>query len=245
MLSKSNQKHLNSLKVKKYRYKNSAFVVEGEKIVQELLQSNWTIRQILAVEDWLMAHESLLKPRTERMIAISEKELRQISNLHTPNKVFAEVEMPTPSLKRLSFRQHCLMLDHLQDPGNLGTIIRIADWFGIEAIVCSKDCVDVYNTKVVQSAMGSLFHLPIVYEDLTEILAQYPQQTAYGAFLQGDSIKTIDWNNKGWLIIGNESKGIRPYLHDHITQRITIPRLGQAESLNAAVAAGVICGFAC
>jgi TrmH family RNA methyltransferase len=231
MLSINQKKYLNSLKQKKYRNQHSSFIVEGEKMVNELVASDFEIEAIYGVED-LLSYPSI--------VAISEKDLASISLLKTPNKYFAVAKQKNFSIT--NYEGLTLVLDNIQDPGNLGTIIRIADWFGISTIVCSPTCVDLYNPKVVQATMGSLFRLNVIYTDLIAFLGGNKDKAIYGALLGGENVyETNIQKNNSILIMGNESKGISETLKPFINHKITIPQFGKAESLNVAVATAILC----
>ncbi len=232
MISKNNIKYIQSLHLKKRRDEENIFVAEGPKIVSELLNSTLNIRQIYATEaNWLQSYKGSLKVEE-----ISAAELKQISSLETPNQVLALVEKkPVNSI----IPGLAVMLDGIQDPGNLGTIIRIADWFGIEHIIASKDTADEYNPKVIQATMGSLFRVNITYTDL-DVFLKDTKHKVYAAMLNGNNIQQHSTIKEGIILIGNESKGIREYLHPYISEKITIPAHGKAESLNAGVALGII-----
>ncbi len=172
---------------------------------------------------------------------VSEAELGKISSLNTPQEVIALVEIPDRGeLQLQSLSGFTLMLDGLQDPGNLGTIIRTADWFGISTIICSEDTVDVYNPKVVQASMGSLSRINVWYTDLLLLLPQI-KQPVFGAVLNGENIYQTDFGTEGFILLGNEGNGIRPEIQQLIGRKITIPQSGKAESLNVAIAAAVFC----
>lgn len=237
MLSKNNIKYIQSLHQKKRRDEESVFIVEGPKIVDELLQSSWAVKQIYATEgDWLHTN----KNRTI-IKEITDVDLRKISCLEAPNQVLALVEM-NPLYKTVpTIKELCIVLDGIQDPGNLGTIIRIADWYGISSIIASYDTADVYNPKTIRATMGSIFRVGVHYTSLDTFLAQ-SQLPLYAAMLDGKDVRTLGSIQKGAILIGNESRGIRSHLHEWIqpNNKITIPALGKAESLNAAVALGII-----
>ena len=239
MLGKSEVKYIQSLSQKKFREEESLFIIEGPKIVKEALQlAPVTVKKIYALADWVAENEKYLA-QTE-IISVEEGDLKRISQLRTPNKVLALVEMPWSRELTLNENKLALALDCIQDPGNLGTIIRIADWFGVEQMICSKDCADIYNGKVVQASMGSLFRVEIFYTALPEWLASLEKVAIYGAALDGKDVKSMGRIQEGVLVIGNESKGISPGIMKQVTEKITIERLGKAESLNAAVATGII-----
>jgi len=241
MLSKKIVKYIQSLSLKKFRDAECAFIAEGPKIVNEFL-SEKKLKCILicAVKDWLNENSLLLEGQDiSAMYEIDEHWLKSISQLKTPNKVVAVFGKNDADLPSLTGKIS-ILLDDLQDPGNLGTIIRIADWFAIENIICSDTSVDCYNPKVVQSSMGSLARVNIVYSDPEAWLHAHPNIPTYAATLNGTSIFDLPKISEGIFLIGNESKGIHNNLLKLCTHHITIPRLGKAESLNAGVATGII-----
>jgi RNA methyltransferase, TrmH family len=238
MVSKSQLKYIQSLGQKKYRDEAAVFVAEGPKLVKELIQSkNVELTQIFALNAWIEENEDLF--RLINVTPVSETELERISQLKTPNKVLAIVkkfEANEPTIKeRIS-----LVLDSIQDPGNLGTIIRIADWFGISQIICSSDCADIYNSKVVQATMGSIARVNVFYTDLSVWLTQLQGVRIYAAMLEGKDVTKMNAIREGLIVIGNESMGIDKGLLPFANEKISIPRKGSAESLNAAVATGII-----
>lgn len=234
MLSKNEHKYIQSLCQKKQRQSEGLFIAEGAKLVDELLQSNYPVKKLYALEDWVKQNKIAVAVTT-----VTEIELEKISGLQTPNQVLAIVEQKEPSSEPELNNQLTLVLDGIQDPGNLGTIIRIADWFGIKQVVASEDTVELYNPKVIQSTMGSFTRVNVWYRSLHAFLttANIP---IYGALLNGKNMHGEPPVTEGLLVIGNESKGISKELLPFISHPITIPRLGGAESLNAAVAAGII-----
>ncbi len=235
MLSKKEVKYIQSLCHKAQRDQDRVFVAEGPKLVEELLAGNCSIVNVYALKQWTDTHA----PANVSVTEINESDLERISQLSTPNQVLAVVkQMETPAQLQTT-GQLTLVLDGIQDPGNLGTIFRIADWFGIKQVVCSTDCADRYNSKVVQSTMGSIARVQCWYTDLNEWLPG-TQVPVYGALLQGDNIYAKIKISEGILVIGNESKGIREPLLPFISHPVTIPKKGDAESLNAAVATGII-----
>ena len=241
MLVKSKLKYIQSLGHKKPRDEAGAFIAEGPKLVKELLESAPdAIEEIYALKEWIEENKKLLTKNT--VVEISDQELERISQLSTPNKVLAVVKKFDVGEKIITKEKIILALDTMQDPGNLGTIIRTADWFGIEQIVCSKDCADVYNPKVVQATMGSIARVKVFYVDLEKWLAQQKDICIYAAVLEGQDVITMKKINEGIILIGNESKGISDEILKLANVKITIPKKGKAESLNAAVAAGVVLG---
>jgi TrmH family RNA methyltransferase len=238
MVSKSQLKYIQSLGQKKYRDEAGVFVAEGPKLVKELVQSkNVELLQIFALNEWIEENEDLFPSIT--VTTTSETELERISQLKTPNKVLAVLKKFEPNQPVIKERIS-LVLDTIQDPGNLGTIIRIADWFGISQIICSEDCADMYNSKVVQATMGSIARVNVFYTDLPELLRQLPGVRIYAAMLEGKDVTKMTTIKEGLIIIGNESIGIDTELLQYANEKISIPRKGSAESLNAAVAAGII-----
>lgn len=236
MLNKKEIKDIQSLGLKKHRDETGLFVAEGPKIVSELAQLiPKQVQMMYAVEDWMKENDGLVD--TSKITEVSAVELQRISGLQTPNKAVAVLkQLPSTEPTAASF---CLYLDTIQDPGNFGTIIRIADWFGIKNVVCSAGCADVYNPKVVQSTMASIARVNVFYDENNEWLSKQ-NVSVYAATLGGKSLYNFDKTDKGILLIGNESKGLRKDLIDAATEQITIPRRGEAESLNAAVATGII-----
>lgn len=218
---------------------HNVYVIEGEKTVHEYLQNEFLIDNIYATEEWITENRVLLQNAKMQVTAASAAELNRISTLSTPNQVVALAKIETHALPdKINTGLH-LLLENIQDPGNLGTIIRTADWFGIENIFCSAGCVDAYNAKVVQATMGSLARVKLYYTDLHALLAAITLPV-YAATLDGENIFTARVAKDAALIIGNESKGITQTLANAASKKISIPRYGKAESLNAAVATAVI-----
>jgi RNA methyltransferase, TrmH family len=239
MLNKSDIKYIQSLRQKKFRDEENLFIVEGPKIVQEALTAqNVSVKRVLGLDEWMKIHNNLAT-QTE-ITTIDEVELQRISLLKTPNKVLALVEIPWRSGFSLEKNKLAIALDGIQDPGNMGAIIRIADWFGITQIICSKDSADIYNPKVVQATMGSIFRVEIFYTELAEWLLLQNDVPIIAATLDGTSLHNYKSVKNGILIIGNESKGIRNEIMPSVSEKITIEKYGDAESLNAAVATGII-----
>lgn len=233
MISKNELKYIQSLYHKKVRNEEGVFVAEGVKLVNELLQSNIPVKKIYATEDWQCPTDF------EKIVIVAPFELEKMSSLSTPNQVIAIAEQKKLAKEPTLKNQLTLVLDGIQDPGNLGTIIRIADWFGITQVVASDDTVDLYNPKVVQSTMGSIIRVNVWYKQLENWLPT-TDIPVYGALLNGDNINGHGIVDEGLLIIGNESKGIRENIMPFIHKALTIPGSGNAESLNAAVATGII-----
>lgn len=237
MLTKSQIKYIQSLGHKKHRDAEGLFLAEGPKIVGEWLQEpGLRLQTIYGTQQWIDQQDHLAAP----VQVVTEDELTKISQLQTPNQVLAVVYQQTHPAALAATSSLILALDTIQDPGNLGTIIRIADWFGIKAIVCSPECADIYNPKVVQSTMGSLARVKVLYADLVEWIESQPGCRIYAAALEGQDVGKMDALKAGVLVIGNESKGISERVMAKVNVRITIPRKGKAESLNAAVATGIL-----
>jgi len=232
MLVKAQVKYIQSLGQKKFRDEEGAFIVEGPKMVRELLQApNLELVYLVAT--------AAFRDTGIPFIEVKDSELERVSFLSTPNQVLAVFKKPVfPAAD--PGKGITLVLDGIQDPGNLGTIIRIADWFGVRQVICSRDSADVFSPKATQSTMGSITRVQVLYDDPAALLTRYPGMPVYTAVLEGKSIYHQARIAKGWIVIGNESKGIRGDLLKQATDPITIPRVGEAESLNAAVATGII-----
>lgn len=247
MLSKKDIQFVNSLKQKKYREKEQMFIAEGVKIVSELMQSPITIEKVFATAAFL---ESNNISQNLNCTEVKTNELERLSALTTPNVVLAVCRIPNNQFqKSMLTGKITLALEDIKDPGNLGTIIRIADWFGIENIICSKETVDAFNPKVVQATMGSIARINLFYMDLKELFSNKPpNMPVYGALLEGNNLYSQSLKQEGLIVIGNESKGISKDTQSYLTNKINIPSFshfknsnGEAESLNAAIATAVIC----
>lgn len=246
MLSKNQLRFIQSLAINKMREKSGMYIAEGEKIVGELLATDNNIKHLFATPAWIEKNKKKIKKINT--IEIKDAELKKVSQLATPNEVLAIVQIPIHKIFADTIKDKlCLALDNIRDPGNLGTIIRIADWFGIENIVCSRQTVDCFNHKVVQSAMGSLLRVKVHYTTLETFLSDASKNNVviYGALLGGENIYSETLTNKGIIVIGNESKGISAIIQSHIQKKISIPAYynnnSGAESLNAAIATAIIC----
>jgi TrmH family RNA methyltransferase len=235
MISISQKKFVNSLKQKKFRTEQGFYIVEGVKLLKELLESDYEVSAIYATSYWIENNPNIDSSE------VSEKELKSISSLKNPNEVLAVVKQKEHQLSNVSSQLN-IALDKIQDPGNFGTIIRTADWFGVKNIICSEDSVDVYNPKVLQATMGSFFRMNIVYTDLAKFFSDNKGLTVYGALLDGENVYEKKLNSKGSiLLMGNESKGISTELIPFIKEKIRIPNFGKAESLNVATATAILC----
>ncbi|SEL26953.1 TrmH family RNA methyltransferase [Parapedobacter koreensis] len=240
MLSKLQIRTIASLQHKKFRREHGLFVVEGIKSVTEFLHSDYIVQHVFYTSQ---AATKLIKiPQNIKSEAINDADLQRISSLKTPQGVLALVRIPAyPALTREMLRHTFhLVLDDIQDPGNLGTIIRTAEWFGFKRIICSTGSVDAYNPKVVQASMGSLARMQLIYTDIKALVEQ-ASVPVFGAVLDGTSLYETDFGPEGLIVLGNEGNGIGPSVLPYLRHRVTIPRIGKAESLNVAISAALFC----
>lgn len=237
MISKNTIKFIKSLQIKKFRQENSVFVVEGAKRVCELQDTDFEIIQVYSTQKYA----NLFSNFNSNVEIISEHEMQSISSLENNFSALALVKIKKYNTKNISSDSITLILDGIQDPGNLGTIIRTADWFGIKTIFCSENTVDLYNPKVISATMGSFARVSVIYTDLELLLKEYNPQNipVIGAFLNGNSIKNNKIKN-AILVMGNESNGISNELAVYCNHRISIPQIGKAESLNVGIATGIL-----
>lgn len=240
MLSKSQISFIKSLHQKKYRKEHGLFIVEGIKSIKEFINSSYHIHTIFYNSEQYNLLPKL--PANINLFEVKNAELDKISTLQTPQGFLALVHIPkNKQLDQKELKnQFTLILDGVQDPGNMGTIIRTADWFGFKNIICSLDSVEVFNPKTVQATMGSLARVNIFETDLPAFLTDN-KLPVFGALLDGESIYKTQWGNEGLVILGNEGKGISPEVIKKINKPVTIPRIGEAESLNVAVSAAIFC----
>jgi len=246
MIAKSTVSFVRSLHQKKQREAQQLFLVEGEKMVEELLASDFLIHSLYATEKWETS--SLSATQKDSLTLVSDKVLEQLSVLKTANKVVAVVKQPLQKGINELKQKYYIALDSISDPGNMGTIIRIADWFGINELFYSSDSVELYNPKVVQATMGSIFRVNAIETDLQELLEQNQnemQLPVIATVLKGKNIYEQQLPSAGILVIGNESRGVSPGLQKYFTHTVSIPSFSTyikgAESLNAAVATGIVC----
>jgi TrmH family RNA methyltransferase len=237
MLSKANVKYIKSLQVKKYRKQEQCFIVEGAKSVLELLNSDFEVLMLFGTQDFL---KNVSVPSNVELNEVTEKELDSLGEFQTNNAALAVAKFKDNSDLDISANEFGLVLDDIRDPGNLGTIIRTADWYGISKIIASTETADFYNPKVISATMGSFTRVNLFYTSLDEYLSK-TKLKVYGAYLGGKNVHDVDFGGTGLIVIGNESRGINPSLEKFISDKITIPRYGQAESLNAAIATAIIC----
>lgn len=239
MLTKSTIKLVQSLQDKKHRREQFLFVAEGAKIVSEVLGSKIIVKTLFATPIWMQSNAQNVHKAIE-CIVVDEKQIKQLSALPSPPEVIIVCHMvsaePPAALQGLT-----LLLDTIQDPGNLGTIIRYADWYGLKHIICSDACADVYNPKVIQASMGSFARVEVSYTQLDAFISKHSGIPVYGALLQGTSIYNTKFGKDGMLLLGSEGSGISRSLLPLITHAISIPKRGGAESLNAAIAGAIIC----
>lgn len=242
MFSKAKVKIIQSLLLPKFRQKYQLFVVETPKIVLECIKNNSDdVVELFALAEWADTYARELRPHRHKLSIVSENELKQLSFLQTPQSVVALCRLPTISVQPEGVQNSLsLVLETIQDPGNMGTILRIADWFGLPYLFCSPDCVDVFNPKTIQASMGAFLRVKVVYLPLNELLDSYKNMPVYGTVLGGENIYTQNLPQKAFIVIGNEGKGISPALQMRLHHRLTIPAFGGAESLNAAVATGIV-----
>ena len=239
MLSKSRLKYIQSLHHKKFREENRAFLAEGTKMVEEALQfAPDAVLEAYATPEWLSEHAHLFKPASITCQEVTQADMERMSSLHTPPGVLLVLRIPDVSAD--AFPGLTLLLDGVQDPGNLGTIIRTADWFGIRSIICGTGTADVFNPKVVQATMGSIFRVQLIYRNLMDFLDQHPDTPVVVAHLAGQSLPETSLPLPAFLVIGNESKGVSDAITDRASLKISIPGSGQTESLNAAVATAIL-----
>jgi RNA methyltransferase, TrmH family len=246
MLTRNKINFLVSLQKKKVRDENLLYIIEGDKMVREYLAAGMAVKSVIAKPEFLNSLSGNIPQQIETE-AVSYEELKKISTLKTPHNALALVEIPQKEISLISIlNDWCIALDCIQDPGNLGTIIRAAGWFGIKNIVCSEECVDAYNPKVVQASMGALIHVDVTCLPLGDFLSDASENLipVYGTLLNGESIYKESFEKSGIILIGNESKGISDSLVPFISKKIMIPRSGDSkygvDSLNAAMAASIV-----
>jgi RNA methyltransferase, TrmH family len=247
MISKNRIKYVVSLQKKKIRDEEKLYVVEGDKIVREFLAAGVMVNSLVAKPEFVSSLSSGLLKNVKEVEEVSYNELKQVSSLKTPHNALAIIDMPDRNLDVSILRNELsVALDFIQDPGNLGTIIRAAGWFGIKNIICSADCVDIYNPKVVQASMGAMLHTDVYYSDLEKlfIFASDNEIPIFGTLLEGEPIYTRELDKQGIILLGNESKGVSERLKRYITDPLMIPRFSKAgpgiDSLNAGMAASVV-----
>jgi TrmH family RNA methyltransferase len=247
MISKNKARFIISLREKKTREEERLYVVEGDKIVREFLAAGIPLKMLVAKPEFIRSVPPDQLPATCETEEVSFEELRHISTMKTPHNALAVVHIPEQQLNvNEVLNELCIALEFVQDPGNMGTIIRAAGWFGIQNIVCSEDCVDVYNPRVIQASMGAMLHVKVYSYPLEKFLGEAVAKNVpvFGTLLEGQSIYDHKLDNKGVILLGNESKGISEQLQSYISEKIMIPRFSPAkpgiDSLNVGMAASVV-----
>jgi TrmH family RNA methyltransferase len=247
MLSKNKIKLIQSLNRKKDRDESGLFLVEGNKMVEEALRSEYEIETLVCTALFADQHPEI-RSKAKELIEADRDSIQKASLLQNPQEALAIIVQPELNTPELNLNTElCLALDFIQDPGNLGTILRIADWFGINTVICSENTVDVFNPKVVQASMGAIFRIKTWYTDLEKLLTQTKESQipVYGTFMDGNNIYTESLTRHGIVVLGNEGNGISESISRLVTQRIAIPTFStnpnKAESLNVAIAASICC----
>ena len=240
MLSKNTVKFIKSLHQKKYRLESGKFFVEGEKSVVEVLQSSFTVDLLLVTQEFATKHAALLSGKAFEVLFVTPNQLEQLGQYQSNDAALAVVQMKSNQAFLPEKGELILALDEVRDPGNLGTIIRIADWYGIKNLIFSTHTAEFYNPKVIQSSMGSFTRVQFYYGDLAQAFQEW-KLPVYGAFLEGESIHELTNPTPGVLLLGNESQGISKEVEKWVSSKITIPSFGKAESLNVAIATAIFC----
>ncbi|MEY3644454.1 MAG: hypothetical protein RLZZ207_1149 [Bacteroidota bacterium] len=240
MLSKNTVKFIKSLHQKKYRLELGKFFVEGEKSVVEVLQSSFTVDLLLVTQEFATKHAALLSGKAIELLSVTPNQLEQLGQYQSNDAALAVVQMKSNRAFLPEKGELILALDEVRDPGNLGTIIRIADWYGIKKLIFSAHTAEFYNPKVIQSSMGSFTRVQFYYGDLAQAFKEW-NLPVYGAFLEGESIHKLTNPTPGVLLLGNESQGISKDLEKWVSSKVTIPSFGMAESLNVAIATAIFC----
>ena len=240
MLSKNTVKFIKSLHQKKYRLESGKFFVEGEKSVVEVLQSSFTVDLLLVTQEFATKHATLLSGKLFEVLFVTPNQLEQLGQYQSNDAALAVVQMKSNQAFLPEKGELILALDEVRDPGNLGTIIRIADWYGIKKLIFSSHTAEFYNPKVIQSSMGSFTRVQFYYGDLAVAFQEW-RLPVYGAFLEGESIHELTNPTPGVLLLGNESQGISKEVEKWVSSKITIPSFGKAESLNVAIATAIFC----
>jgi TrmH family RNA methyltransferase len=237
MLSKAKIKFIKSLQIKKYRKEEQCFIVQGAKSVRELLASDFETTLLLGTTDFL----STTNPgKVAEVLEVNEKDLDGLGEFQTNDACLAVARLKANEPIHVNDNEFALVLDDIRDPGNLGTIIRTADWFGIHKIIASNETADFYNPKVISATMGSFTRIKIHYTDLSRYLTS-AKLPVFGTYLNGKAMPLVNFGRGGLILIGNESKGVGDDLEKFVTTKVTIPKIGNAESLNAGVATGILC----
>jgi len=239
MLTKARTKFIKSLKLKKNRKQEGLFVVEGTKNVLELLDSDFSTHSLYATEDFYNSHAEVLKSLDIEMLKSSESQLTEMSVFKSNEQALAVVKTKENNPLKAVNSEFAIILDGVRDPGNVGTILRVCDWFGVKKVIASEDSVELYNPKVIASSMGSFTRVKVYYTSVVEFITR-EDGPYYGTFMKGSDVHKFDFGNRGYIIIGSESNGISRELVSMINQRLSIPSYGSAESLNVGVATAII-----
>ncbi len=239
MFSKQQQKYVHSLQIKKYRQEHQRFLVEGTKSVVELLDADFEIELLLGTEKFFKENEEKIKKISVEQI--SQSELEKTGSLQSNDAALAVVKMRENKFFSAEENEFVLVLDDIRDPGNLGTILRIADWYGIKKVICSENTVDFYNPKVISASMGSFTRIKTYYSEIPLFFEKINQKIEIiGTFLNSENVHHFEFPSSGYIVLGNESNGISAEVEQFITKKITIPRFGHAESLNVGIATAVV-----
>ncbi len=245
MLSKHLTNIIQNLEKKKFREKYNLFKIEGEKLVQELFLSDMKVDTLIARPSWIERNRR--KAQSYNTIEVNEIEMGRVSNFKSLPEVIALAQIPVKEHSPEEIKNELsIVLNGIQDPGNLGTILRLSDWFGVRHVFCDHDCANIFNPKSVQASMGAIFRVNVFYLDLVEFIPQFVDQDfpCYGAFLEGENIYRTELRTKGFIVMGNEGNGISPEIERFVTRKITIPSFAHSpystESLNVGVATGII-----
>lgn len=240
MVSKNQSKFIKSLKIKKYRIQESCFLVEGRKNVEELLSSRFELKLILATEDFLKSHAEMFSavPK-DRVFIAKQRELEDLGTFKTNQECLAVAKTVDHEISALDLSGKVVVLDGVGDPGNLGTIIRTLDWFGFDQMVCASNCTEFYNPKCINATMGSFARMKVYYTDIVPLF-QSSKIPIYGAVLDGENPKKMDFPESMFLVMGSESHGISQEVMPYLTKKVTIPKYGEAESLNVGIATGIL-----
>jgi len=239
MFTKNKAKLIKSLHEKKHRNETGLFLVEGEKNVTELLVSDFIIDSLLVTKTFFEENNKLIENKNITCDMVDQNEIEKVSTLESNNAALAVVKQKENVSFEISKNDLVIVLDDVRDPGNLGTIIRIADWYGIKNIIASETTADFYNSKVISATKGSFMRVKVFYTDLSSFLSK-TKLPVFGAFLEGENVHTVKFPKEGILLMGNESRGISENIEKYVSKKITIPSFGKAESLNVAIATAVI-----
>ena len=245
VISKNKIKSIQQLTSKKQRTLRGEFLVEGPKLFEEALNHGWEVIEVFATEEYIDQSQEKLKEL--KLFVVTTSDLKKIGNLESNKHVAALIKIKQHDLANFNWQNSLsLVLDDIKDPGNMGTILRTASWFGIKNILCSESCVDTYNAKVIQASMGAIFSSNVVNTDITELCTQASSLLdfpIFGAFMEGESPKVINQHKKGFLVLGSESHGISNEIEQHVTQKISITKAqdSDTESLNVAIANAILC----